>query len=326
MAEEEAKKQLSLKKKDEGNTFYKNKEFEKAISAYDSAIALDGTNIVFYNNKAAVLFEQANFDQVVEVCTKGIEIGREARADYTQIAKAYARMGRAYRKKEDYENAVTFLNKSLSEHRDKAVLTEVGEVKKLLAEQQKKAYINPELAEQEKALGNEAWKSGKYPDAVKHYTEAIKRNPEDPKILSNRAAAYTKLMEFNLALKDAEEAIKIDPKFVKAYLRKATCHKAMKETDKARNAYEEALKHDEKCSEAREGLRQCMMESYSNPEDARKRAMNDPEIQKILADPGMRMILEQMSQNPAAAQEHLKNPEIMEKIGKLMEAGVIGMK
>jgi len=35
-----------------------------------------------------------------------------------------------------------------------------------------------------------------------------------------RAACYTKLMSFDLALKDCEKAIELEPAFIKAYLRK----------------------------------------------------------------------------------------------------------
>ena len=38
---------------------------------------------------------------------------------------------------------------------------------------------------------------------------------------SNRAACYTKLMEFGLAMQDCDKCIEINPMFVKGYLRKA---------------------------------------------------------------------------------------------------------
>jgi len=132
-------------------------------------------------------------------------------------------------------------------------------------------------------------------------------------------------MSFDLALKDCDKCIELEPTFVKAYLRKAKACQAMSQTSKAMAAYEKALEIDPNCSEALDGYKNCAINSNNDPEETRKRAMNDPEVQKILNDPAMRMILEQMQNDPQAIQEHLKNPQIAEKFMKLREAGLISV-
>ena len=195
----------------------------------------------------------------------------------------------------------------------------------LIKKKDEEAYIDPAISAQEKEKGNEFFKKGDFGTAVKHYSEAIKRNPSDAKIYSNRAACYTKLMSFDLALADCESSIKMDPAFVKAYLRKAKVLQGMGQQSKVRAVYEKALELDPNCGEAIEGYKNCSIQSHADPEETRKRAMNDPEVQQILNDPAMRMILEQMQNDPSAIQEHLKVPAIAEKFMKLREAGLISV-
>ena len=64
---------------------------------------------------------------------------------------------------------------------------------------------------------------------------------------------------------------------------------------------------EEYCKLFAVGYKDCAVKQYSqkgsnDPEEVRKRAMNDPEVQQIMGDPAMRMILEQMQSDPQAVQ------------------------
>lgn len=316
-------KKLAKREKELGNEAYKKKNFEEALKHYDQAIQHDPADITFYNNKAAVYFEQKEYKQSIAECEKGIEIGRENRADYKLIAKSFTRIGNSYKKLNDWRNAKTYFEKSLSEHRTPEVKTLLSQVEKMIKEEERKAFIDPEKAEQEKELGNEFFKKGDFSTALKHYTEAINRNPDDPKLYSNRAACYTKLAAFDLGLKDCEICVKLDEKFIKGWIRMGKILQGMQNSSKALHAYQKAVELDPNNSEALEGYRACSMAVHSNPEEVWKKAMNDPEVQQILKDPAMRLILEQMQNDPKAVQEHLKNPQVASKIQKLLESGII---
>ncbi|XP_055340971.1 stress-induced-phosphoprotein 1-like [Paramacrobiotus metropolitanus] len=312
--------------KELGNEAYKKKDFETALKHYEKAVELDPVNMTYMTNQAAVYFEQGKFQECIDLCFKAIEIGRENRADYQLVAKAFARIGNAYAKMDDNQNAKIFLSKSLAEHRAPDVLKRLQEIEKVIKEEENKAYIDPEKAEEEKNKGNDLFKKGDFPGALKHYSEAVKRNPTDAKLYSNRAACYTKLMEFNLGLKDAEECIKLDPSFVKGYIRKGSILMAMKQAQKATHAFEKALELEPNNQEARDLMQRAVVDNLKDPETARRQAMEDPEVQAIIGDPAMRMILEQMQKDPHAVREHLKNPEVAARIEKLINAGLIGMR
>lgn len=158
-------------------------------------------------------FEQAKYEECITMCEEAVERGRQLGEPFKLIARALARIGNCYHKQENFEQAVKFYNKSLSEFRDPEINKKLKETEKILQDKKEKEYINPEIAEKERELGNEAFSKGDYVQAVKHYAESIKRMPTEAKTYSNRAAAYTKLMEYHLCIQDCNKSIELDPKF-----------------------------------------------------------------------------------------------------------------
>ncbi|KAF7722013.1 hypothetical protein EC973_003769 [Apophysomyces ossiformis] len=331
-------KQQALAEKELGNQAYKQRKFEEALTHYDKAWELDNTNITVLTNKAAVLFEQEKYEDCIKACQEAVDLGRELRADYKLIARALQRTGNAYVKLDNLDEAIKYYGKSLTEHRTPDTLQKLRDTEKLKKEREKAAYYDPALADKAREAGNALFKESKWPEAIEQYTEAIKRNEKDVRPYSNRAACYLKLMAINEAQKDAEKCIELDPTFVRGYIRKAAVEFAKKEYQKSIDVLKEAQEHDKdgKCSRE---IQQQMMKAYTamNPmsaagaggeesqEEILRRAAQDPEVQRILSDPVMQQILQQMQQDPKAAQEHLKNPQVAANIRKLMTAGVLRM-
>ncbi|KAJ8538679.1 hypothetical protein K7X08_029975 [Anisodus acutangulus] len=339
--EEELKerKVLAQKEKEAGNAAYKKKDFETAIQHYTKAIELDDADISFLTNRAAVYLEIGKYEDCMKDCDKAVERGRELRSDYKMIARALTRKGTAMVKmaktSKDYEPAIETFQKSLTEHRNPETLKKLNDAEKAKKELEQQEYFDPPIADEEREKGNQLFKEQKYPEAVKHYTESLRRNPKDPRTYSNRAACYTKLGALPEGLKDAEKCIELDPTFAKGYTRKGAVQFFMKEYDKALETYQEGLKHAAKNQELLDGVRRCVEQinkaSHGDltPEELKERqakAMQDPEIQNILTDPVMRQVLADFQENPKAAQEHTKNPLVMNKIQKLVSAGIVQVK
>lgn len=193
-------------------------------------------------------------------------------------------------------------------------------------------YINPEIAEEHNAKGNELYKGGKYPDSLKEYNECIKRNPKNPKYYSNRAASLIKLMEFSSAAKDCDKALELDPLFLRAFQRKATCHIMMKELHKAIDTYEKGMKLFPTDQELKDGYYKAINQinttrSAEDDEERVKKAYSDPEIQRLVSDPRIQQFFKDLKENPKVANEAVMKDEfIAAAFKKLNAAGIIKTK
>ncbi|KAI6717049.1 hypothetical protein PZA11_004423 [Diplocarpon coronariae] len=313
-----------------GTENYKKRNFDEAIAHYTKAWELY-KDITYLNNLGAVYYEKGEYDDAIKACEKAIEEGREIYADFKMIAKSYGRIGSSYEKKGDLEKAIENYKKSLTEHRIPDTVNKLRAAEKKKQEAARAALIDPVKAEEARELGNTKFKESDWPAAVAAYSDMIQRAPEDPRGYSNRAAAFMKLLEFPSAIDDCNTAIKKDPKFIRAYLRKAQAYFGMREYSKCVDVCTEASEVDVTKANARE-IEQQQQKAYSamysardneTEEQTKERIQRDPEIMSIMQDPIMQSILQQAQSDPAALQEHMRNPGIRVKIQKLAAAGVI---
>jgi stress-induced-phosphoprotein 1 len=318
-------------KKEEGNELYKNQKFDEAIAKYDEAIQLDPTNMTYHSNKAAVYFQQKKYDECIKACLEAVQVGKQYRAPYEDRAKSYTRAAKAYQKIGDLDKAIEMCNEAQLESYDQAT----QRLLKTMELENKKAkaisYQDEAKAEEAKQKGNDFFRAKQWPEAVEQYEEAVKRSPKNAAMRNNLSAALCKIMDFNGAKREVEKALEFDPKYVKAWARKGDIEMVMKEFHKAMESYKTGLVIEPDNATCKEGLRKVNQQvayGRSNMTEAEKKeqaahAMADPEIQAILQDPILQTTLRDFQDNPAAAQEALKDPGIRAKINKLIAAGII---
>uniref|UniRef100_A0AC34R8Q1 Tetratricopeptide repeat protein n=1 Tax=Panagrolaimus sp. JU765 TaxID=591449 RepID=A0AC34R8Q1_9BILA len=249
-----------------GEQEFQQHNYADAHKHYDAAIATFPVLPKSYINKAAVYFEEGYYKKCIEECKKAIDY--DHKANYEQLAKTMDVMGDAHVKMGNLKDALHWLKQSFFQVNDPEIVKKHKQVEKDL----KDAYINVEIAEEEKKKGDALFKKRNYRVAMEHYNEAIKRNPDNAVLYSNRAACYQKLMEFHKCIEDCDTALKTDPNFVEAYLRKGAALVALLEYSLAQPAYEEAFILDPNSKEAQEGLANCYRLNDEDPTKAREPA------------------------------------------------------
>ncbi|KAI6189312.1 hypothetical protein M3Y99_01944400 [Aphelenchoides fujianensis] len=170
--------------------------------------------------------------------------------------------------------------------------------------------------------GNEAYKKRDFNLGHQHYDRAIELDPTNITFYNNKAAAFFEEGKYDSCIALCTRAVDVarEPPFAdrtlvaKAYARIANAYLKKDNKKQALFYFAKSL------SEHRDNE---VVEKHKQLEkELAEEAQKDPEIQDILRDPPMSLLLEQMSADPKAAREHLKNPDIMQKLMKLKAAGI----
>lgn len=150
-----------------GVTFYDQKEFSKAIQAYQKVIELDPAYVEAYNNLGIIYQEIGNFDKALEVYHKAIDIN-------PQYEKTFNNLGILHFLNERYEESIEAFQKALS--------------------------INPNNIESHINLGILFKKQGQVDQAIGSYQKALSLNPLHGETHYNMGLLYEQLEKSDLAI------------------------------------------------------------------------------------------------------------------------------
>jgi mitochondrial import receptor subunit TOM70 len=108
------------------------------------------------------------------------------------------------------------------------------EEQQIIQEEKQVPEERAKQAMEAKTLGNQLYSEKKFEEAAEHYSKAIDLSPTSI-FYCNRAACYSNLQQFELAVRDCDEAIKLDQKYAKAFHRRALAHEKLGDKQKALN-------------------------------------------------------------------------------------------
>ncbi|KAM0914473.1 hypothetical protein ACQ4PT_011477 [Festuca glaucescens] len=109
-----------------------------------------------------------------------------------------------------------------------------------------------------KSKAHQAFKNGNYLVAVRIYDEAMKLNPGDATLLSNRSLCWLRFGYGKEALEDAQACRRMRPGWAKACYREGSALMLLKDYEKACGAFLEGVKLEAGNTEIEEGLREAL--------------------------------------------------------------------
>ncbi|XP_060064127.1 small glutamine-rich tetratricopeptide repeat-containing protein alpha-like [Ylistrum balloti] len=132
--------------------------------------------------------------------------------------------------------------------------------------------MSEEKPEDLKAKGNECVKNGNFSEAILHYSHAIKMDPKNHLLYSNRSLAFLKLQQYYYAMEDAKECIKLKPTWPKGFYRKGEVEYNVGNYTLAQMAYKQAMMLDP----TDEGIKDAIVRTTKEVNKVRKAEKQEP--------------------------------------------------
>ncbi|OGW20309.1 MAG: hypothetical protein A2X55_10630 [Nitrospirae bacterium GWB2_47_37] len=159
-----------------GLNYSVNEEYDRAIEAYTSAIALDPSyaDAYAYSSRGVAYTMKGQYDKAIEDCSKAISLNPKDAYAYSFRGVAYANKGQYDRAIEDYSKAI--------------------------------ALDHPNLAAAYSSRGVVYAKKGQYDKAIEDYSKCIALDPKNAEAYYFRGGVYFRKGDIDKAIEDFQKA------------------------------------------------------------------------------------------------------------------------
>ena len=228
----------AMNEKEHGNDSFEIGRYDEAILSYTRAIAQKPHDEALWSNRAAAYLCKGMYDQALHDASRAVEIS-------PSWAKARARKAGALFNLKRYESAAKEYRVCVKlDPKSAEYAHALARAQAAAKKQASKTAPPPRVARDPKRLGDEDMRSGRFARAIERYTEAIRSDPKDPKVFSNRSAAHAGSHMYREALQDAAAATDLAPNWAKAWNRKGFALYHLGRLEEALACYRECLRLD----------------------------------------------------------------------------------
>merc|ERR1719399_735821 len=244
---------LGVRFKNEGNAFFKKKDWANAIKKYTEGVSVDPTYHVLYSNRSQAYYNSGDYTAAAADGIKCIKTSPKT------FVKGYHRLANAQFKLKDFKGALATCKKAekagFRGNRD--INRMYSKVAPLARKQEEEELAKLTGHAKSKAYGNKYFKEGQYEKAIGYYTEVVdgltdRCTGEDRAILisslNNRALCWMQQQNYHQVIADTSRSIGLDDSAanVKAYFRRATAFEGVEK-------YRSALSDIRVCTGAQPG-------------------------------------------------------------------------
>ncbi len=191
----------------EGDSLYRHKRYEEALTAYEQAIRLDPNNAVAHYNKGNTLNDLKRHKEALAACEQAISLD-------PNYALAYNNKGNDLCSLKRYEEALGACEQAIR--------------------------LNPNLAVAYNNKGNALNGLERYEEALVAYKQALRLDPNLAFVYVGKGNAFYGLRRYGEALAAYEQALRLDPNWALAYNNKGLALERLGKKREAQQAYERA--------------------------------------------------------------------------------------